>query len=294
MIDKFYVAKIVRDDAVSFEFDANEIYLSTNNTMLIRPEISSTDVDYTDIDGGEMIMQKLPPQVQPFEGIIYPKTSDYWDMYFKLVSFFKINHYYTIIYKKKSGQLFAQRDAWLINNLQVSPPADEDVSTFTVGFKVKNSSLFEYLEDSEGNEVYANIATLPLLSAAEGGEDWDTVGQKWDPVGSVWSAGNGGVQNISIDSVTPIYPVWTVIGSAVNPVLQNNTTDTLATYEGTVAAGQTLIVDFSTGVATLDGAIVSRNITGQVKFNPGMNLAGFNSDGGTATNSTIKWNNVIG
>lgn len=294
MIDKFYVAKIVRDDAVSFEFDANEIYLSTNNTMLIRPEISSTDVDYTDVDGGEMIMQKLPPQVQPFEGIIYPKTSDYWDMYFKLVAFFKINHYYTIIYKKKSGQLFAQRNAWLINNLQVSPPADEDVSTFSVGFKVKNSSLYEYLEDSEGNEIYANTATLPLLSAAAGGEEWDTVGQKWDTVGSIWSAGNGGVQNISINSVVAIYPVWTVKGSAVNPVLQNNTTDTLAKYEGTVAVGQTLVVDFSTGVATLDGAIVSRNITGQVKFNPGMNLSGFNSDGGTATNSTIKWNNVIG
>lgn len=294
MTDKFYVKKIVRDDGESFEFDAVEIYLSTNNTLLVRPEITSSDVEYTDVDGGEMIMQKLPPQVQPFEGIIYPKTTDYWDLYFKLGAFFKINHYYTIIYKKKSGQLFAQRNAWLINNLQVSPPADENSSNFSFAVKMKNSSLYEYAEDSAGNEIFANSSTLPLLSAAEGGEEWDTVGQKWDTVGSVWNAGNGGVQNISIDSVTSIYPLWKVVGSAVNPVLQNNTTDTVAEYNGTVAAGQTLIVDFSTGIATLDGAIVSRNITGQVKFNPGMNLAGFNTDGGSATNSSIQWNNVIG
>lgn len=293
-MDKFYVAKIRRDDGVSFTFDGKEVYLSTNNSLLVRPEISSTDVDYTDIDGGEMIAQRLLPQVQPFEGIIYPHTSDYWSMYSSLVAFFKINHYYTIIYKKASGQLFAQRDAWLTNGLQVAPPAREDYSTFSLAFKVKSSLLYEYQEDSSGNEIYANSASLPLLSAAEGGEEWDTVGQKWDTVGSVWSSGTGGVQNIAISSVSAIYPLWVVTGSAVKPVLQNNTTDTVATYNGTVASGQTLVVDFATGVAKLDGAIVSRDVTGQVKFTPGLNLAGFNTDGGSAVSSTIKWNNVIG
>jgi hypothetical protein len=294
MNEKFYVKKIIRDDSAVFEFDANEIYLSTNNTMLIRPEIYSTDVNYTDTDGGEMILQKLPPQEQPFEGIIYPKTSDYWDLYFKLGAFFKINHYYTIIYKKKSGQLFAQRNAWLIKNLQVTPGATEEASVFSVSYKMKNSLLFEYAENNDGEEVYANSANLPLLSSSEGGEAWDSTGQTWDAVGSVWSAGQGGVQSISIDSVTTVYPIWTVSGSSVNPVLQNNTTDSVATYNGTVAAGQTLVVDFASGIAKLDGALVTRNISGQVSFKPGTNIVGFNSDGGTATSSTIKWNNVIG
>ncbi len=294
MTDKFYVKKIVRDDGAAFEFDAHEIYLSTNNVMLVRPEISSTDVEYTDVDGGEMVRQRLSLQTQPFEGIIYPKTTDYWDLYLDLGSFFKINHYYMIIYKKKSGQLFAQRNVWLANNLQVSPNALEDYSTFTVGFKMKNALLYEYAEDGSGHEIYANSATLPLLSAAEGGESWDAVGQKWDSVGGVWEAGNGGVQNVFIASVASIYPVWTVVGSSVNPALQNNTTDTVAVYNGTVAAGQILIVNFETGVATLDGAVVSRNVSGQVSFKPGINVAGFNSSGGTAPNSSIKWNNVIG
>lgn len=293
-MDKFYVKKIVRDDNVTLEFDQYEIYLSTNNTLLINPEIDSTDVNYTDVDGGEMIQQKLPPQVQPFEGILYPQETDYWTLYFKLKSFFKINHYYTIIYVKKSGQMFAHRGAWLNNNLQLSPIANEEYSVFTVGYKTKNSLLYEYAEDEQGNEVYANKATLPLLSAATGGELWDSVGQVYNTVGSVWDAGNGGVQEISINSVSAIYPLWRVVGPSVNPVLQNNTTDTVAEYEGTVAAGQTLVVDFALGIAKLDGALVSRNISGQVNFAPGLNVAGFNSDGGSTTSSTIEWNNVIG
>jgi hypothetical protein len=294
MNDKFYVKKIMRDDGVIFEFDAREVFLSTNNTLLIRPEISSTDVDYTDVNGGEMILQKLPPQIQPFEGIIYPKTSDYWDLYFKLGSFFQINHYYTIIYIKKSGQLFAQRGAWLINNLQVSPNAAEEYSNFSIAFKCKTSLLYEYAEDSDGNETYANSALLPLLASAQGGQEWDTIGQVWDNVGSYWSTGSGGLQSISINSVTDIYPVWVVKGSSINPSIQNNTTDTIATYNGTVAEGQTLVVDFAEGTAYLDGALVTRNVSGQVYFRPGMNIAGFNSDGGSSINSTIKWNSVIG
>lgn len=294
MNNKFYVKKLIRDDGEQFVFDSNEIYLSQNNTMLIRPDITSTDVEYTDIDGGEMIYQKLPPHTQPFEGIIYPKTSDYWTLYFKLVEFFKINHLYKIIYVKKNGEFFAQQSAWLINNLQVNPPANEEYSTFTFGMKIGISYLYQYQEDGSGNEIFANSLMLPLLSAATGGELWDDVGQIWDDVGGEWDAGSGGVQEISVDSVAAVYPVWTVTGEAVNPLLQNNTTDTVATYTGTVATGQTLRVDFAAGTATLDGATVSRNVTGQVAFTPGSNIVGFNVDGGTVENSTIEWNNIIG
>lgn len=102
------------------------------------------------------------------------------------------------------------------------------------------------------------------------------------------------MQTVSITSISKIYPVWTVKGECVNPSLQNNSTDTVAKYNGTVADGQTLIVDFSTGEARLDGALVSRSIIGQVSCDPGDNIMGFNSDGGNSSSSTIEWNNIIG
>ena len=115
-----------------------------------------------------------------------------------------------------------------------------------------------------------------------------------DSVGEVWVDGEGGVQSVIINSVSAVYPIWVVQGECVSPTLQNNTTDTLAVYNGTVAAGQTLVVDFEAGTARLDGALVTRNVTGLVRCVPGENIMGFNSDGGHTEASEIKWNNVIG
>lgn len=292
--DKFYVKKLIRDDGEVFEFDGIETYLATENILLVRPDIQSSDVEYTDASGGEMIRQRLVIHEQPFNGIIYPRNTDYWALYFSLSSFFKINHAYQIIYRQKSGAMFAQKGAWLATNLQVNPPADEDFSNFSFGMRLKNSLMHEYAENSEGEEVYANSVVLPLLTSNIGGERWDAVGDEWDAIGAEWEGGGGGVQNVSVNSISKVYPVWTVQGSAVNPTLQNNTTDTFAIYNGTVAAGQTLVVDFAAGTARLDGSLVSRNVSGEVSFAPGINLAGFNIDTGTAENSRISWNNIIG
>lgn len=294
MQNKFYVRTIIRDDGERFDFDGVQLYLSMDNSLLLRPEIQSSEVEYTDVSGGEMIHQRQMVLSQPFNGIVYPRTDDYWTLYFKLSAFFKINRTYVVVYIQKNGGMFAQHGAWLSSNLQISPPADENYSPFSVGFKFQSAYLIQYVEDGAGNEIYANRVVLPLTTLSAGGEQWGTVGQEWDTVGSIWSAGNGGVQDVSIDSVTRIYPVWTVLGPSVNPSLQNNTTDTVAVYTGTVSAGQTLVVDFASGEARLDGALVSRNITGQVYFKPGINVAGFNSDGGATTTSLIEWNNVIG
>lgn len=294
MDGKFYVRTILRDDGERLDFDAHELYLSADNVLLNRPEVSSTDVDYTDADGGEMISQRLSVHQQDFNGIVYPRTTPYFTLYTTLTGFFQINHLYKIVYKQSDGSLFAQQDAWISQNLQIPIQPLENYSNFSVSFKFRTSSLFSYREDSSGNEILSNTVTLPLLSASSGGESWDTVGQVWDTVGEVWLAGNGGVQTVFIDSISRIYPLWTVVGPCINPSLQNNTTDMVATYTGTVAAGQTLVVDFVAGVAKLDGAIVTRNVSGQVGCDPGDNVMGFNSTGGSTSSSTIWWNNIIG
>lgn len=292
--DKFYVRSVVRDDGERLDFDGREIYLDRENSLLVRPEIQSSEVEYTDISGGEMIHQRQMTHAQSFNGIMYPRFSDYWILYFKLSAFFKINRKYTVVYRQRGGALFAQHGAWLSQSLQIEPKAEEDYSRFSFGMKFNNGSIFEYAEDDDGDEIFANSVQLPLITASAGGELWDSIGQVWDSVGEVWEAGDGGVQSVFIASVSRIYPMWTVKGPCVNPLLQNNTTDTVATYSGTVSTGQTLTVDFTSGEARLDGALVTRNMSGQIYFEPGINIAGFNSDGGSASYSRLEWNNVIG
>lgn len=292
--DKFYVKAILRDDGKRFNFDGERFFLATDNTLLKRPEIESTEVEYTEADGGEMINQRSTIGGQDFNGLMYPKDKDYWELYFTLTSFFKKNYSYTVIYTKRNGEMFAQYNGWLSSNIQIVPRPKEDYSYFSFGVKFRNSLLYEYLEDNDGTPTYTNSVKIPLLSADLGGEVWDAVGTVWDEVGEVWEAGEGGVQNVYVRSSERIYPIWTVVGPCVKPKIQVNNTDTFAEYDGTVGTGQKLTVDFSTGEARLNTALVTRNVRGSIYLEPAMNIVGFDSEGGTTKYSMIMWNGALG
>ena len=293
MDGKIYIKKFIRDDGESLSFDANEVYLAQENTLLVRPDPVTTAVEYTETDGGEMIRQRNTTYIQPIKGLIIPKSSNYWEIVTELSLFFKINHNYKIVYVKMDGSMFAMSNAWISNGLQIPPVPHEEYSEWSIEFTIGDNGWREYSENEQGQETYSHVVELPLISAASGGEIWDSVGLVSDEVGEEWEAGSGGVQTVNIASTATIYPVWVVEGPCVNPKLQNNTTDTLGEFNGTVAAGQTLTVDFENGTAYLDSALVTRYVTGIVSFAPGENLAGFNSDGGATQTSTIKWNNII-
>lgn len=293
MDNKLYIKKFIRDDGETLSFDAEEIYLAKDNTLLVRADPATTAVEYTEADGGEMIRQRNATYMQPINGLIIPKTSTYWALVTQLSLFFKVNHTYKIIYVKKDGSMFAVSGAWISAGLQIVPVPYEEYSEWNIQFTIGNNGWKEYAEDSQGKEIYSHVVTLPLLSIASGGEIWDSVGLVADNVGEEWELGNGGVQTVNIASTQPIYPVWVVEGPCVNPKLQNSTTDSYAEFDGTVAAGQTLTVDFEAGTAYLDSALVTRYVTGIVSFRPGANIAGFNSDGGATQDCTISWNNII-
>lgn len=293
MDGKLYIKKIIRSDGEKLAFDGEEIYLAQDNTLLTRPDPNTTAVSYTGADGGEMIRQQAALYDQTINGLIIPKTTDYWTLTAQLSHFFRLNYNYKIIYIKKDGTMFATSGAWISAGLQIVPVPHEEYSQWNVTFTIGNVAWTEYSENAAGEETYSNTVTLPLITANAGGEIWDSVGLSSDNVGEEWEAGSGGVQTVNIASTQDIYPVWTVVGPCINPTLQNNTTDTLAEYDGTVAAGQTLTVDFASGVAHLDTALVTRNVSGLVSFAPGENVVGFNSDGGTTETSTISWDNII-
>ena len=282
MDNKLYIKKIIRDDGVYLDFDAKEIYLAQENTLLVRPDPNTTAIEYTEADGGEMIRQHNSIYEQPINGLIIPKNTPYWDLRSRLSAFFQINHYYKIIYKKIDGGMFAVDKAWISAGLQIVPVPYENYSTWNITLSIGHADWTEYSETPGGEEIYTNVITLPLISAAAGGEMWNNVGLVADGVGEEWEGGSGGVQPVIINSTKNIYPVWTVKGPCVNPKLQNNTTDTYAEFNGTVAEGQTLTVNFAEGVAYLNTALVTRLVSGLVSLRPGENMVGFSSDGGTA------------
>ena len=293
MDDKFYIKKIVRDDGEAFGFDGQEIYLAQDNSLLIRPNPDTTAVEFTGADGGEMVSQRNSTYTQPIKGLIIPKSTTYWALVSKLGEFFRINHNYSVIYKKKDGKMFKQQGAWISSGLQITPRPYEEYSEWSVELTIGHPQWTEYVEDAQGEEIYANSVELPLISANQGGEVWDAVGGEWDAVGEVWEVGSGGLQTITVSSTGTIYPVWIVAGPCVDPVLQNNTTDSICTYTGSIPAGASLVVDFSEGTAKIGNTIVTRFMNGIVTMVDGQNVMGFSKASGDTESSTLAWNNVI-
>lgn len=292
MDDKFYIKKIVRDDGAVFNFDASEIYLAKDNTLLLRPDPETTMVEYTEEDGGEMIRQRNATFEQPINGLIIPKTSTYWQLRSTLEAFFQINHTYKIIYITRQGDTFATTNAWVSAGLQVAPVANEQYSEWSVGLTAGNVYLFEYQENAQGIEVFANVVSLALSSPAAGGEVWDFMGENWDTIGGVWDAGDDGYQRIITNSLRKTYPVWQVQGPCMNPSIINQTTGEDAYYSGEIGAGEVLIIDFSAGTAHLNGELVTANLSGNVMLAAGTNLIAFNRDSGVVV-STLAWNNIV-
>ena len=165
--------------------------------------------------------------------------------------------------------------------------------------KITDASLISDLEALVGASAYSwqtnysvsssnleSILALELTQTSGGGEVWDNVG-------SVWQEGTGGLKIINTNTTQIIYPVWEVNGPCVNPSLQNDTTDSLAEFDGTIAQGQTLTVNFAEGTAYIGTARVNKYLTGSVSLAPGDNTIGFNSEGGNTEECTISWNNII-
>jgi hypothetical protein len=164
---------------------------------------------------------------------------------------------------------------------------------------IENPVLVAQLNALAGAQAYSgktvyqtDSATMPAIFSVEllqsvGG------GEVWDNVGAVWEEGVGGVQTINVETTQTTYPVWTVTGPCSNPTLQNDTTDTIASFDGMIASGQTLTVDFADNTAYLDSAPVAKYVSGYVSLAPGENVIGFNSDGGSTQTSTISWDNII-
>lgn len=290
-----YLYAIIRDDGKHFKFDAERVYLALENSPFESAPVSSTDLEYSDIDGGIMIAQRRICYKQVYNGIIKPGTVDLWTTIDEIRKFFKHNHTYTLITQRATGKLCARRNAWLSDGaaVQIAPVANESYANFVLEFTVGDTNIYEYAEDTSGNEIYNNEAKIPLVTASTGGEVWDNVGKTFDAVGAIWEAGFGGIQTITADTSAHIYPIWTVKGPCRNPTLNNLTTDTTVKYTGFISNGQTLVVNLALNEAKLNGAVVSRNLLGQLYLDDGANQMSFTSDGGKTKESTIEWNNIL-
>lgn len=140
----------------------------------------------------------------------------------------------------------------------------------------------------DGNGNLAAILAVEVEAVGGGGVEWDENG-------AVWEEGKPSYSIISVDSIDNVYPVLTITGRTVNPVLTDVTTGTVFQYNGTITESQVLRVDMMNKTATLNGVSVIGNVTGDwLYLAPGNNRVTYTADNADAPNATVEWQEIVG
>lgn len=183
------------------------------------------------------------------------------------------------------------------NNLTIYYPLATPTDT-----QITNTALIAQLNalasatTYDGQTVFAvsspnQLAILDVIVIARTGG-----GVVWDNYGAEWEEGTGGGPTmVNVDSIDNVYPVLTLTGPAVNPQISVLTTNTTLSYSGTITSSQELKIDMFNKTATLNGASVVGNVSGDwVYLKPGVNRITYTTNNADAPDSTLWWQEIVG
>lgn len=176
--------------------------------------------------------------------------------------------------------------AKLVNNMD---PRDEGNGRVSYGIELLSEDpiIYDYTEGNEFEQV------VPKKIA--GGLLWESDGLYWDDGGSntglFWEAGSQGTI-INNTGAVAVYPDVIITGSAINPVLRNDTVQQTLSFNLTMTTTDTLEISMYLKTALLNGMNVFNSIN-QENFWPlvqGANRIVFETSGGSDTaEALIRW-----
>lgn len=290
------LALFIRDDRQRLLLGDGAYDFKQKQQHFVADKINNTIIDVQGNNGVLLAGQTKKASKQAFDGYVgdASMSREEVEAYRKqFINYFQIGRKYTVVYIYPDGSAEKRQRGFLVD-----APAVEELwqihPEYHVALDFEDVNYYKYAEDESGNEIYGQSAVLLLYNAITGGFVWDENGLVWDESGAVCDPGKGGTTTIKIDSVSPVYPIWTVKGLADNPRLENLTTGQTIKYNGRVSPGQVLEIDMLNQTAKLDGTNVLQNLEGSwMNFTPGNNRINYITDNNNADNSTIKWAEVV-
>ena len=292
--------RFVRDDGqqLAFSWSSGLVDQSTDDWFPAKT-LRTSSFNYADADGGQMVKQHYDPWSIMFSGyIITNNASKVATIRNQFLAFFATNHYFTAIFTDCNGNQMAGMSGWISSSAQVTLRGKQDrYPTFSVQLTFGDPYLYEYAEDETGQPTYANSITVQKYIDTD-----ETAGYMYGAGGYIYYGGgyayigqSSAVPSVYIDSTIDVAPVWSVAGQSTNPSITNLTTNTEMSYNGTIAEGQTLVVDCLNQTAMIGTADVSQFLSGDwLTLAVGDNQLRFEtSSESDATSSTLSWNGVI-
>lgn len=297
-LECFILALFIRDDGERFLLGSGAYEFDKGQQQFIANSFANDIVEVQGNDGVFLAGQVRRGKTQPFDGYIADatvnkeKTEEYRRAFFR---FFRKNYYYKVVYVFSNGTAIQRKKGFIVDAPEIKE-LYQRYPKYHVAFNFEDINYYSYSENSQGEEVYADKATIPLSSSDGGGLIWDEYGATWDNLGAIWESGaSGGPTIVTIGSIDRVYPIWEVKGPAVNPKLTNITTNTILRFDGNVTASQTLIIDTFNKTATLNGTSVIGSVSGDwVYLVNGTNRMTYATNNADAPASTIHWQEIVG
>lgn len=294
----FIMALFIRNDGERFLLGDGMYEFKDGQKHFAANSISNTTIDVQGADGVLLAGQTRRAAKQSFNGYVGDATvtkENIEEARREFIAFFKtgIEYRYEVVYIFPNGSAIKRQRGFLVD-----APSVEEIwqihPEYHVALNFEDVNYYTYNEDADGNELYGQSANILLYNAVTGGFPFDERGLIWDEQGAICYPRLGGTTTLNINSIQPIYPVWTVTGEADNPRLVNHTNDMSIEYRGRVSPGQTLVIDLLNQTALLDGVNVLNNVVGDwMSFEPGINIVDYITDNPNAPSSNIKWQEIV-
>lgn len=294
----FILAMFIRSDGQRFLLGDGD-YTFTNKQLLFSAVSTNNDiVELQGTNGALLAGQARRPTAQSFDGIVGDASKGRNDIEIarrKFLAFFRQNFSFTVVYLDTNGNAWQQKLGYIVDTPEIQE-LYQIQPNYHVALAFEDVNYYEYAEDSDGNEIYASSATIPLTGERYGGLIWDNDGIVWDNTGATWEEGSDGsevVLNLNIVGDTPV--VWSIPGPVTNPQLSTTGTGDVLKYTGSVGATETLVIDTLNQTAFISGSDRTTNVSGDwLKLSPGINRISYVASTSGAPASTIRWQGVVG
>ena len=292
--------RFIRDDGERLAISgASGLVDKATDDWMPAKTLRTSSFTYADADGGQMVKQHYDPWPITFSGyIVRPTTAKTTATRNELLRFFTTNHYFTAIFTDCDGVEMSAPSGWISSAPEVILRSKQERHpSFSLELTFGDPYLYEYAEDKDGKPTYANSIEVPKFE-----QKATAVGYMYSGAGYIYYAGGyeytgkiNQIPTINVNSTQPVAPIWTVTGQATNPTITNITTNTTMSYNGTIANGQTLVVDCLNQTAMIGTADVSRFLSGDwLTLAVGSNKLRYETTSQNDTkNSKLSWNGVI-
>lgn len=172
----------IRDDGERFLLGDGAYEFKDTQKHFTAPTVENDTVEVQGNDGIMLAGQVRRPNTQEFDGFVGDATATKEEIEEKrkaFLGFFLTRHTYTAIYIFENGKAIQRRGGFIVDAPEVKE-LWQIHPEYHVALNFEDINYYNYAENEEGQEIFANVYKLINTRATSGGLVWDEIGVVWD------------------------------------------------------------------------------------------------------------------